>query len=242
MKKHQKDRRKQSRKSKIALVALCVIVLSAFSTMTTLAYLTDRSSVSNTFTVGLVDIELDEAAVNKDGTLIYENDGVTPVERVIQNEYHLIPGQTYIKDPTLKVVKNSEECYVRLMVTINKYAELKEVFGDDFLPENYVQGWDSTLWPCAAVKADDTNNTVTYEFRYHESVKPNGNDDEVLDALFDTFKCPTELDNEDLAKLAGLEINVEGHAIQKASFTDINADGSTADEAWAAFDAQWQSN
>ena len=73
--------------------------------------------MTNTFTVGKVEIKLDEAKVTADGI---------PVEgaaRVTANSYKLMPGTTYTKDPTVTVLKaGSEESYVRMKVTFNNAA------------------------------------------------------------------------------------------------------------------------
>lgn len=207
-------------KKSIALVMMAVLLVAA-SVMGTLAYLTSKDSVTNTFTVGKVKITLDEAKVNEYG------EADTSASRVKENTYKLMPGHTYIKDPTVTVKAGSEKSYVRLLVTINKAAELKEVFGDSFLPQNYVTGWDSTAWPCVKTTPND-DNTVTYEFRYKDVVSA-GAEDVKLDALFDSFSVPGEnMSADKLEKLNGLKITVVAHAIQ--------ADGSdTADEAWAKF-------
>ena len=107
--------------------------------MGTLAYLTDRQEVVNTFTLGDVDIKVDEAPVTPDGKPIVGED------RVDGNEYHLIPGQTYTKDPTMTVLKGSEESYVRMMVTINRISELRAIFGQGFLPHEFIEGKDSNI-------------------------------------------------------------------------------------------------
>jgi len=228
---------KLTKSSKILALVLCAALLVGGSVMATVAYLQDSEEVVNTFTVGKVDITLDETAVNADGT---EIPGAT---RVKQNAYHLIPGQTYVKDPTMTVIKGSEESYVRMIVTLNKAKELKEVFGTGFLPQNYVEGWDSAVWTIDGVngvKEDTAANTLTYEFRYATTVKPAANTDLVLDALFDNFTLPTELNGEDLEKLTGFEITVNGHAIQAVGFEADTANSLAAvDVAWNAFDAQY---
>ena len=55
------------KKSKAILMALCAVLLVAASVMGTLAYLTSTDTVTNTFTVGNVQIKLDEAKVNEEG-------------------------------------------------------------------------------------------------------------------------------------------------------------------------------
>lgn len=215
---------------KILLCCLCVVALVAASVLGTLAYLTDRDTAVNTFTVGNVDITLDEEAVNPDGTPTPEDD-----DRVQENEYHLIPGQTYVKDPTMTVKAGSEESYVRMLVTINCYSQLQAIFGEDFLPEEYVDGtWDSEIWPCVGSETDETANTITYEFRYHETVDASDSEEDiVLEALFQSFTLTGEITGEELATIQDLTITVEGHAIQAAGFDD-------ADAAWTAFDAQYE--
>lgn len=232
-------------KSKVLLLVLCAVLLMAGSVFATVAFLTDRTSVANTFTVGNVDITLDEAEVTPDGVPVKDDE-----ENVIRteegNEYHLVPNQTYVKDPTVTVEKGSEPSYVRMLVTINCISELKAILGDDFLPQNYVDGWDAEKWPCVGVTPDAENNTLTYEFRYYTTVDAYEADaDIVLEPLFTKFTLPGEITGEELATLKGQEakegltITVIGHAIQAATFeADMENELTAEDVAWAAFDAQ----
>lgn len=209
------------KKFKALLVVACALLLVAASVFGTMAYLTSTDTVTNTFTVGKVKITLDEAKVNTDGT------PVANAERVKANEYKLLPGHTYTKDPVLTVKGGSEDAYVRLLVTINKASALKEVFGTNFLPQNYVDNtWNAQTWPCVktTVNSDDT---VTYEFRYKEIVEANAADQK-LDALFKSFTVPDTVNGEQLAKLGDLKIKVIGEAIQAEGFAN-------ADTAWKAF-------
>jgi predicted ribosomally synthesized peptide with SipW-like signal peptide len=211
--------------AKVLIAALCAVLLVVGSVMGTLAYLTDRQAVVNTFTVGNVDITVDEAPVTPDGEVIPGED------RVEGNDYHLIPGQTYTKDPTMTVKKGSEESYVRMMVTINCISQLRGIFGDGFLPHEYIDGKDSNIWVYNST-VENGDNTVTYEFRYYKTVDAfEATEDIVLEPLFTSFTIPGELTGEQLATIADLEIRVEGHAIQTASFD-------SADAAWTAFGAQ----
>lgn len=211
--------------AKVLVVVLCAILLVVGSVMGTLAYLTDRQAVVNTFTVGNVEIKVDETPVTPDGEPIPGED------RVEENEYHLIPGQSYTKDPTMTVVKGSEESYVRMMVTINCISKLRAIFGEDFLPHEFIEGKDSNIWVYEST-VENGDNTVTYEFRYHTTVDAfEATEDVVLEPLFTKINVPGEITGEQLATIADLEIRVEGHAIQTLSFD-------TADAAWAAFDTQ----
>lgn len=210
------------KKIKLLAFVISAVALVVATVIGTVAYLTDTADVVNTFTVGNVHLRLDEAEVD-------ENGNVTGERTENGNQYHLIPGKTYIKDPTVHVIKGSEESYVRMIVTINCYDELTAIFGDPFLPQYFVEGWDNTKWLTTnAIAEDDANNTATYEFRYFETVKPDKDADLTLDALFDTITVPSFLTGDQLATIADLNITVEAHAIQAAGFA-------TADEAWSAF-------
>ena len=98
------------KKTKALMLVLCAVLLVTASVLGTMAYLTSTDKVVNTFTVGKVAITLDEAQVNADGT------AVTPAERVKQNAYHLLPGHTYTKDPTVHVQANSEDSFIFVKV------------------------------------------------------------------------------------------------------------------------------
>ncbi len=212
-------------RTKALLLIFSVTVLVVVSVLGTFSYLTSEDEVVNTFTVGKVKISLDEAAVNTDGSVIPNAD------RVKGNEYHLVPGQTYVKDPTVTVEAGSEESYVRMLVTVNKVAELNEIMGSEFLPQNYVEGWNREVWPCVNTTYSK-DNTVTYEFRYYKTVDASKSVEDIkLEALFLNFTLPGKITGAQLATIGNLEITVEGHAIQKAGF-------STADEAWDAFAEQ----
>lgn len=213
------------KKSKVLILSLCAVLLVAVSVLGTLAYLTSRDSVVNTFTVGKVNIELDEAKVNPDGT------PVEGADRVKENNYHLIPGMTYTKDPTLTVKANSEDSYVRMLVTINCMKELDAVFAPDGADLTAIfNGYDASNWIYETETRDTEKNTITYEFRYKEVVVKSTADTK-LDPLFDSITVPGAFNGEDMESIEGLNITVVGHAIQAATFADEDA-------AWAAFTEQ----
>lgn len=98
-------------KKKIVTLVLCAVLLVAGSVMGTMAWLTSQTEVvKNTFSVGNVTITLDETDVNEYG--VKESD--TPVQG---NDYKLIPGHNYIKNPTVHVDASSEPCWVFVEVT-----------------------------------------------------------------------------------------------------------------------------
>ena len=95
---------------KILLMAACAVLLVCISVGATVAYLTSTDSVTNTFTVGSVEIKLDEAKTDING--VADN----TVARVTSNEYKLMPGHEYTKVPTVHVTANSENCWVFVKV------------------------------------------------------------------------------------------------------------------------------
>lgn len=97
-------------KTKALVLALCAVLLVVTTVFVTMAFLTSEDSVQNTFTVGEVTISLDELDVDDS-----DNDDST-TDRDKANEYKLIPGKTYTKDPTIHVGAKSEPCYLFVKV------------------------------------------------------------------------------------------------------------------------------
>ena len=87
----------------------CTVLLVTASVLGTMAYLTSQDQVVNTFTVGNVAITLDETDVDVNGDKDSE-------DRVKANEYKLLPGHTYTKDPIVHVDADSEDCYLFVKV------------------------------------------------------------------------------------------------------------------------------
>ncbi len=209
-------------RSKALLLTLCAVLLVAASVLGTMAYLTSTDEVKNTFTVGQVKIELDEAKANTDGSL------VPNAARVKENSYKLLPGHTYNKDPMVTVLSGSESSYVKMTVTFSKANELDAIFDPDGATLTSIfNGYDDTSWIYKGNTKDTNANTRTYEFWYKETVgAPNA--DVALDALFDSITVPGTITNEQLATIEGMTITVNAYAIQADGFANAEA-------AWDAF-------
>ena len=209
-------------KKKVFVTVLCAVLLVAASVLGTMAYLTSNDEVVNTFTVGNVQIKLDEAKANPDGSLVANAD------RVKANSYKLLPGHTYNKDPMVTVLKGSESSYVKMTVTFTKAAELDAIFAPNGADMTSIfNGYDSTNWTYKGNTKDTSANTRTYEFWYKETVAaPDG--DVALDALFDSITVPGTITNAQLATIEGMTITVNGYAIQADGFANAEA-------AWAAY-------
>ena len=99
------------------LLVVCAVALVVGSVLTTIALLTSSSGVSNVFTVGNISIDMKESKVNSDGKLVNAsgeelNGSNGDVVKVDTNSYHLLPGKTYIKDPTITVTSETDKMYL----------------------------------------------------------------------------------------------------------------------------------
>ncbi len=205
------------------IIALVVVValLMAGSVLVTMAYLTSQDTVTNTFTVGKVSITLDETDVDEYGVAI-EN-----AERVKANEYKLIPGHTYVKDPTVHVEAGSEESYLRMMVTVTDFVDLCAAWGkttDEFTFDDIANGFGAG-WALETKTYDATNNECVFEYRFNNIVDAST----AIPALFNEIEILDGISNDALNKLGEMKIIVVAHAIQEDGFAD-------ADEAWDAFE------
>lgn len=191
---------------KALTLVLCAVLLVCASVMGTLAYLQDTSDVvTNTFTVGNVQITLDEAKVTEYGV----KDGDT---RVIENIYKLIPGHNYLKDPTIHVAKGSEQCYLFVKV-VDGLAGIQadttvaaQMDANGWMKLNGVEN----VW--YYVGKDGSNGIVDAR----EAAK------DVL--VFDGFTIKKDAN---VAEYAGKTITVQAYAIQADGFDNAAA-------AWAA--------
>ncbi|MBQ8507129.1 MAG: hypothetical protein IJ466_06845 [Clostridia bacterium] len=214
---------------KLAILTVAIALLVCVTVYATVAFFTDTEEVTNTFTVGKVQIKLDEEDLSKgDGSRT--EDG---------NEYHLVPAEIYTKDPTVTVEKGSEPAYVRMIVTVNHYSKLNGMISGGFHPAVLVEGYNDAKWPLYNASVDTATDTITYEFRYHQVVDAKAADVK-LDPLFTHFTVPEELTAFQLLELMGdsttkeddFAIKIVGHAIQTTGF------GNDEEAAWNAFNNQ----
>ena len=179
--------------SKALLLMLCAVLLVAASVLGTMAYLTSQDSVTNTFTVGKVAITLDEAKVNPDGT------PVTGANRVDTNTYHLLPGHSYTKDPTVHVADGSENCwlFVKLENGLKNIIDATTI--EDQMRTN---GW--TL-------IDSKNNVYAYKDVCSKNINV---------PVFGSFKLTGTAD---VANYANASIVVTAYAVQADGFDTATA-------------------
>ena len=192
-------------KKRTVALLMAVVMLFGAAVGGTIAYLTAKSEkVENTFTVGDINIVLDETDV--DDT---DNDqDVT--ERDIKNEYKLIPGQTYTKDPMVTVKKDSEPCYVFVkMIEENNAAKTIEF------------EIDTEKW----ILVDEANKIYRYYKVVDVSKEANENGDYMTESVIksSTIKISEDLTKTDMHPETGAyaapKLTFKACAVQEANLT-----------------------
>lgn len=250
---------KKSMLRKVLLLACSAVLLVCLSVGATLAYLTSTDTVENTFTVGKVKITLDETLTTADGkpaksveevgaegevttSIVPVDEGETP-DRVKANEYHLMPGHTYTKDPTVTVLADTEPCYIRIRMTITNYDKLVQALkacndrkapGETQLTIADVIDIDTVTWDPQAERSNADAGVFEYWLNYeYNGTKfgyeyPGTPEKETLPALFEEINVPGEFTDKEIELINGLKIEIVAEAIQADGFAN-------ADAAWAAF-------
>ena len=217
-------------KKKLLIMSVAMVLVCAFAVGMTIAYLTDHETVTNTFTVGNVQIKLDEADVDEYGNLVVDSETGSPAPRVPENTYKLIPGHEYTKDPTVTVLSGSEESYIKMTVTVTKSDVLDAIFDPGADLTSIFDGYNPANWIYKGNTEDTENHTRTYEFWYKTAV--DAREDAVkLEPLFTSIVVPDFITGDQLAELQGMTITVNAYAIQADGF------GGNADAAWEAYPA-----
>lgn len=246
---------------KTIMAVLCVLCIVVATITGTLAYLTDTDNVTNTFTVGNVKIDLDEAVVGENGKAIDHDTNRTtdPQDATLTegNAYHLLPGLTYDKDPRVTVKAGSEESYIRIIMTVHNASAVQAIIDADDVKDDagnvtskgaivdfkdLLTGW-SNKWVYQGYEADDFDsdkNTITFEFRYNEKVDGfDGVDNEgkkvkadaILDDLFQQVAVPGYVTNEQLAALYGNAEDATGDFYMEITAHAIQTAGFTDEDA-----------
>lgn len=187
-------------KSKALLMTLCAVLLVAASVLGTMAYLTSTTGpVTNTFSIGKIAITLDEAQVDANGKAI-EN-----VARVRTNDYKLMPGHEYDKDPTVHVTTlNSEDSYIFVKV-VNEIAGIEA--GTKIADQIAANHW---------MALDGVANVY-----YQKYNKADGAKDFVV---FRNFTIDNTADATKLAQYDGKTVTITAYAIQRdANFANAKA-------------------
>lgn len=193
---------------KVLLMACSALLLVCLTVGATVAYLTSQDSVTNTFTVGKLSIILDETDTDGSKT------NVTTEGRDKANKYHLIPGSSYVKDPTVWVQPDSEASYVFVKVE-NGLADIEAPADDEYkqvatqITEN---GWSAL-------------NGV--ENVYYKQVAKTDENTTTKLVVFTKVKINGTINNNTLNANSNDTIKVTAYAIQAENFANAN-------DAWTA--------
>ena len=187
---------------------------------------------------------------DEDGNLVADGDNRNDVLTTELDEYDygkIYPGQTIYKDPTIELLEGSEDAYLGAVVTVSikddqgAGVDVEDILGcgwKGMLKTNAILdgGFAATTVPAVEdhplhlhndlpvygntdYSVYQVPNTATGEYKFYffiEPIKEAG--DTVL--LFDTVKIPATWGNEEMAKLANLEITVDAYAVQAHGFED----------------------
>ena len=202
---------------KFLLMLYCGLLLMSLSVGVTVAYLTDTDSVKNTFTVGKVDITMDENLVDTETGKI--EPGIT--DRVTENEYKIVPGRTIDKDPVIRVQPGSEESWLFIKIenglaAIEAASETGENGYKTIAEQLVANGWKAVegaegvvYAKVAAANTAEGAGVVPYP-------------------TFTQFKVKGDIANAAIDEYEGKKINVTAYAVQYEGFEE-NVAG-----AWAA--------
>lgn len=187
------------KKNKILALVLACIVCVGIGIGGTLAWLTaNTDTVTNTFTVGDINLELYET--DKDG------------KHVTTKSYKIIPGGEDAKDPTIEVKAKSEKCYVFACVTNNVKLNNEVVATTDISTPN----WE---------KVDENGDKTLYVYigtQATEKVVDAGTAAVTL-PVFTKVEYSEKNTKDDIDTLAGTTIKVEGFAHQSENTTYATA-------------------
>lgn len=196
-------------KKKIVVVALIVAIFTMSIASATIAYFTDTSTKTNTFTVGGVKIDLDDEATTKQYTNLY-------------------PGQAVAMNPTIK--NNSQDpVYVAGIVTLscaNHYVTdllTVEAEDDKILMSDFLTGGALAEASGYSVKMVETDRSTITVYIIAENALASGAEI----ALFGDMNIPAKWDHAQMAYIEDLTITVNAYATQSVGFDN----GSDAIEA-----------
>lgn len=179
------------------IISLCLVAALAVVAIagTSLAYFTDKDAKTNTFTLGNVDIELNEEKWEE------------PIAAV--------PDVKYDKDPVVTNI-GENDAWIRVDVTLSDAAAFKAAAEKHEITDlaTIFAEHDETKWTLAGTPVyDEDTDTLTYSYYYNTVLAV----DESTEPLFTSVTIPAVFDNDDMEAIgADFTIDVTAHAIQTA--------------------------
>lgn len=183
-------------RSKALLLILCAMLLLIASALGTVAYLTVQDTVTNTFSVGQVNITLNEGSTG------------APAD---ENDHILMPGHTYTKDHTIHVDAVSEDSYIFVKVEngIASYeaASSAEEGGYRTIADQITaNGWTALESAADVYYREYTKSSTGSDF-----------------AVFNTFKIADNANDAESWGSCDAQVAVTAYAVQKDGFDTASA-------------------
>ena len=238
-------------KRKIVLLASALMMVAVLTVGGTLAYFTDTDQVTNTFTMGKVDILLDEGKVvtvkDENDKDVYESTNTKDRTDKVQ-EYFVFPGDTVVKDPTIHVADDSQVAWIAAKITITGNAELPTLFKGITTTHLNIRAeyadMDGEMQPLVdgGVTEEPADYTTWNGLGGHMSasafsyqdVSKAANGEWVIYmffqapqtagtdiVLFNTVNVPAIWDNKEAAIFNSTEITIDAYAVQANNFDDV---------------------
>ena len=188
---------------KVLLGGVAALALVGTSVFGTYMYLTSKpDKVTNTFTVGKVAITLDEQDVDN---------STADKDRDTKNTYaDILPGHTYVKDPIVHVIKNSEDCYLFVEVNNQFGIESGHVAADT---DKGIKEYKTIAEQMSANGWTAVNNGNVY---YYESIVTKNTQKDFDVPVFEEFRVADTVSN---SAKAG-DITVKAYAVQADGFAN----------------------
>jgi len=202
-------------KKKIVAFVLVFALALALGIGGTLAWLTAESgTVTNTFTIGDINITLAETD---------ESVGIDTNTEDSNNEYHFVPGATLPKDPKVTVTAKSEACWLFVKVTETN-NNITGLDGDIIeWSVDTSEGWQpvsgaENVW-YVNVSAADAKAGKDYDVLTEDQVTVNS---DVTKKMAD-----------DVIEKNKPQLSFKAYAIQSENLKSGTADVNTPEQAWA---------
>ena len=174
--------------------------------------------MTNTFTVGNVAITLDEKDVDNDANTS-DNVTINGETRDKANSYKLMPGQTYTKDPIIRVDASSENCYLFVKVD-NQISSIEATGNTTVAAQMAANGWKAV---------DGQDKLYVYIGKAEGASAPLAVAKSANVPVFEKIVVSDDATNISLEAVNGKNIVVNAYAVQAEGFTE-----KTAAEIWTA--------
>ena len=198
--------------TKALVVVLAVMMIVGATIGGTIAWLMDTTdTVTNTFTVGDINISLWENDYVSETNTLDTDKKVTE-----ESEYKIVPGASSPKNPTLTIDKGSEKCWVYVTIENNLVLENKTVAAVDI---------DMSKW----TQIDQTVGNKTL-YRYNSEVDASAAAVDV-DVFEKVSYDGAAITKANIGSLKDKTIVINGYAHQSANTTRDVADAAAT--AWA---------